>query len=288
MFDKPKANLNWLHQPQSEEFLDACYSAEDRPLKSPPCDAEKVATVVRQVKIGHSSKELKAPLANAPEAKAVPSASSHTHDPAQLLLGAQIASLLLEKAKALDVAKNHGSIDKGCSSSSLSLGQEEENTDSQLLSKKALTVEPPPLPLPAPECVPETSPNDDHATTGSAHGQVPGKSLEDYEKEAFQRLPGKQHGGKAFKRPACSKVPNSLPKAKSCPKAKAKPGPKAKAKGCLKACDKKQSKPAGNCWGCIRCRGNTSGCSTCKKQGFQGLRLNGRDAWKRWFNSRKA
>ena len=132
--------------------------------------------------------------------------------------------------------------------------------------------------------------DDTHQAKRENDNDVPpqAQSLEDYEKEAFQRLQGKQNGGKAFKRPACSKVPNSLPKAKSCPKAKAKPGPKAKAKGCLKACDKKQSKPAGNCWGCIRCRGNTSGCSTCKKQGFQGLRLNGRDAWKRWFNSRKA
>ena len=270
MFDKPKANLNWLHQPQSEEFLDACYSAEDRPLKSPPCDAEKVATVVRQVKIGHSSKELKAPLANAPEAKAVPSASSHTHDPAQLLLGAQIASLLLEKAKALDVAKNHGSIDKGCSSSSLSLGQEEENTDSQLLSKKALTVEPPPLPLPAPECVPETLPNDDHATTGSADGQVPGKSLEDYEKEALavitKRKAEQLDARVPMKRPAACKSKTT---------GKASASQDAKQNG---------NKAGPGNGGCKRCRGQRHGCDQCQQATFNGQRFLNRAEWEKWHN----
>ena len=134
-------------------------------------------------------------------------------------------------------------------------------------------------------------------------------SLESFEEEAFARLQARKQNGKVLKKPACSKPAKaSTVKTKVEPKAtmaKSKPGPKAKAssskpkaspkkqskqnsKPVRKTCGKSQQEPAGNCWGCIRCRGNTLGCSTCRQQGFRGLRVHGRDAWKRWHMSKTA
>ena len=104
-----------------------------------------------------------------------------------------------------------------------------------------------------------------------------GKSLEDYEQEAFDAL--------VKKRPAASKV---------CKRPASKqPLPEKSSKIAKIALAPNESKKkAGNSkskllLGCIRCRGNINGCSSCQSESFQGLRLHGRAAWSKWYNDRK-
>ena len=67
------------------------------------------------------------------------------------------------------------------------------------------------------------------------------------------------------------------------PASKSQPAKKAKAKP---TCAKKQSASSGwpekVVYGCIRCRGSSNGCDTCRKPRFRGLKLPGRAAWVQW------
>lgn len=134
-----------------------------------------------------------------------------------------------------------------------------------------------------------------------------GKTLEDFEKDAMEKLQAQKSGGKTLKRPAAAKskqnkvantkmeeheagpqVEASAAKTKP-PKPCPQPNPKIhrqKSMQAMKASSSKvqntSAKKKGS-WGCIRCRGNTSGCTTCKKPGFGGTRLNGRKAWKAYM-----
>ena len=103
------------------------------------------------------------------------------------------------------------------------------------------------------------------------------KSLEDYEAEALQQLENK----KTKKNEQTAKK-NATTKAKAgpCfkrPAGRVQPAPKAEGEG-----DKAKGE-----YGCIRCRGNTWGCSECQRKDFQGLRLNGREAWREYMETRK-
>ena len=90
------------------------------------------------------------------------------------------------------------------------------------------------------------------------------KTLEQWNQHAFTSLLKKQE----MKKPAETKAAKP---AKAKPTTKAKK-PKAKAKATIKK--------AGP-FGCLRCRGNLKGCETCRKPGFKGLKVNGREAWYR-------
>lgn len=149
-------------------------------------------------------------------------------------------------------------------------------------------------------------------------------SLQDYEVEAFKRLQAKKHGkdekgdSKAkkprkslMKRPAAktteeatkSKQEVTTEQASSSKVAKCKAATKttgvAKTIGKTKPAGKDSPKtlPSKNsvlpkkqrdsCWGCSRCRGDPFGCDSCAFKAFKGLRLNGRDAWRKWWNKKK-
>ena len=95
------------------------------------------------------------------------------------------------------------------------------------------------------------------------------KTLADFEQEAFEALQkSKQKGTKQMKKPAAA-----APKAKS----NAKSAGKAASKKIIPSASSKKM-----VYGCIRCRGNTAGCSSCQNPNFLGLRLPGRSAWLAW------
>ena len=84
-------------------------------------------------------------------------------------------------------------------------------------------------------------------------------SLEDFEEKAFGHLCAK-------KRPASKAAPK--PKANAKAKAKAKAKPKAKAQANVGL-------------GCPRCRGSCSGCGTCRREDYGGIRLHGKAAYEK-------
>ena len=92
------------------------------------------------------------------------------------------------------------------------------------------------------------------------------KKLADFEPEAFEALQkSKQKGTKQMKKPA-----PAAPKAKS----NAKSAGKAASKKIVPSASSKKT-----VYGCIRCSGNTAGCSNCLNPNFQLLRLPDRSAW---------
>ena len=108
-------------------------------------------------------------------------------------------------------------------------------------------------------------PND--VTEGVASGKAETTDLEQVEEEAFQSLKNKavsvpKAGSGVFKRPAAGK--KVAPKNKACAKKKT---------------EAKAVKAPG---GCIRCRGNPNGCSSCNKTGFAGKTFKNHQEWKRW------
>lgn len=121
------------------------------------------------------------------------------------------------------------------------------------------------------------------------------KDLSTYEAEAFaslqkaKGLPKKASGKAKAKAKATSKA-TAKGKAKAKAKAivaKAHPAPKAKGP-VLKRPAAAMPKVAnvypgpGGPFGCIRCRGDTNGCSTCLQSSFQGTRFTSRDQWKEY------
>ena len=86
------------------------------------------------------------------------------------------------------------------------------------------------------------------------------KTLDQWNQQAFNAMLEKQQPQK-MKRPAAVKAAKTAKVAKT-----GKATATSKGKG-----------P----YGCIRCRGNLKGCATCKKPGFKGLKVHGREAWYR-------
>ena len=106
------------------------------------------------------------------------------------------------------------------------------------------------------------------------------KSLEALENEAFEALQSRK--SKGMKRPAASKVPAATMDKKPAGTAAAKkPATKAAApkKSCKLVANKHIKKPKnGGPYGCMRCRGNQQGCSSCWQPNFAGIRLPPRQA----------
>lgn len=140
-----------------------------------------------------------------------------------------------------------------------------------LLSQRALpsAAEPAALPLPAPTTSAEATPEDDSKANDVSKGE-PSKTLEEYELQARQSLSKRKAKSldKCLKRPAACK---------------AKPGPQPKAKAKLPPSSaSKKSLVKKGIFGCLRCRGNSKGCSTCWNPDFQGLRFSSREEWVYW------
>lgn len=80
-----------------------------------------------------------------------------------------------------------------------------------------------------------------------------------------------------MKRPASKKVGKAEPKGKV-----------TKNKGFLK--EKKQhvkSSSLRDTYGCIRCRGNIRGCTSCRSSTFAGLRFSSRDEYNKWYQKKQ-
>ena len=108
------------------------------------------------------------------------------------------------------------------------------------------------------------------------------KSLEDYEKEAMEKIAQKQANAldAAMKRPAARK-----------PAAKAKAVTKTKvAKDQTKHAQKtKHVTPAflKKIYGCTRCRGNVAGCDVCRSPYFNGKRFSSRAEYNKWYQQKQ-
>ena len=253
-----------------QDFLKACYKEDDFPLRSPPQDfANSVATMSKQVKVRQSAKDLKPLLQSG--------ASSAGGDP-MVNMNNQMMSLLLEKAKALDELHKTLALDKAKETSQLAklCSTQTLSGDSEALcSPKAL-----PLPLEDGEALEkpatELAPANDQSLGEKENDALSAKhkSLEEYEEEAMQMLcerkaqeMDKVVKGKCLKRPACSK-PKAAPKKKG----GQKPSP-----DWMKGI-----------YGCLRCRGNVNGCSTCWNEAFQGLRFSSRAEWAAFMKQKSA
>ena len=179
---------------------------------------------------------------------------------------------LLEQSKALLSNNNMGginlTINKGTSTDSMPSPASSTTRPETVAALAPLTSGTAPstspaqsVALPLADKVEPTEPS----LQGQSENQndVKSKSLEDYEKEAFDKLAAKRNG--KMKRPAAS-----CPAVKASTKAVAKPKtsavPKGKAQQTLKL-------------GCKKCRGAVGGCHQCRNGNYKGLRLN-REEWK--------
>ena len=105
------------------------------------------------------------------------------------------------------------------------------------------------------------------------------KTLEDFEQDAFNQLQsGKKQGKKDQAKPK-SKTIQKRPAA-AMKRPAAAPAMRQEHK------EAKTAKPV-ETFGCIRCRGNTKGCSKCIDPNFVGLRLPGRQAWRDYIEAKK-
>lgn len=109
------------------------------------------------------------------------------------------------------------------------------------------------------------------------------KALEDYEKEAFEAMKSNKskREGPVLKRPSAAKAANVMKK----PSAHTQEVPQQEHIATNATASLGKGKQT--CWGCLRCRGNCHGCDSCNHDGFQGLRLNGREAWKKYMQKHK-
>jgi len=178
-----------------------------------------------------------------------------------------------DKAKALDqlLALKMGDHEQPVLLKSASGSTSASDGVAGLLSQRALpsAAEPAALPLPAPTTSAEATPEDDSKANDVSKGE-PSKTLEEYELQARQSLSKRKAKSldKCLKRPAACK---------------AKPGPQPKAKAKLPPSSaSKKSLVKKGIFGCLRCRGNSKGCSTCWNPDFQGLRFSSREEWVYW------
>ena len=141
------------------------------------------------------------------------------------------------------------------------------------------------LPLPAP-AVPEAQPapaaseaktgktveaTEEKTKPAAGKGSEGNPSLDDWNKAAFDALKAKKKATEE----------ETKKKNKKQPKKKAQPKGKAVQKQAKKNTAKSQQKKA-TTFGCIRCRGNPNGCSTCHNGSFTGKRFSSREEWAQW------
>ena len=97
------------------------------------------------------------------------------------------------------------------------------------------------------------------------------RTLAEFEEQAFKRLSAKAKSKcKGLKRPAAAAAKAKVSSQKASPKASSKKAVKSK----------NGWKPACGVFGCLRCRGNIAGCSTCWSPLFKGERFSSRQEWK--------
>ena len=258
--------------------MTAVYSPDDLPLRRAPEKLISCAMCVgQQIKIRGSSKELSQLVAKSSGTSQDPSSggmSSHMEN--IMAMNSKLMTAVLDKAKILDelVSLKMSDRDKQDflrSGSGSSSGQEDQPG---LLNAKAL----PPATESAPLPLPSTSPSEDDTKENNITKDKPSMSLEEYEALAHQSISKRKAKSLdcAMKRPAACK---------------AKPGPKPKAKAKNKS-SSSSSQPASfvkkGIFGCIRCRGNTNGCSSCWNPNFQGLRFSSRQEWVTWKQQQDA
>lgn len=127
---------------------------------------------------------------------------------------------------------------------------------------------------------PATNPEPNNGAPGKEQQSAfpPPKSLEEYEKEHFEAIQKHKRQGPVLKRPSAAKVMKK-PSAHKQEVHEQLPN----ATDVTSSLDKGKQ----TCWGCTRCRGNCHGCDSCNHDGFQGIRLNGRAAWKKYMQKNK-
>ena len=271
--------LGFIYAPL-QAFLEACYHADNLPLRTPPDVVDNFGMVLQEMKVRKNSKDLR-PVAT-PQAASCAAADATG---LEQQMGFKMMTIMLEQSKALDALKHEMELSKmtlprASSSQSLSSADASPHTSS-LVSPKALDTHPDPLPLPAPPD-PEASGHGDLAGNPAQKDALVKMTLEDYEKEAKQRLSSKKareldEEMTTMKRPASKKVGKAEPKGKV-----------TKHKGVLK--EKKQhvkSSSLKGIYGCIRCRGNIRGCNTCRSPAFGGLRFSSRDEYNKWYQKKQ-
>ena len=260
-----------------QAFLHACYTPGNLPLKSFPDSVANFSSIVKQVKVRGTSRELR------PVATPQQSASS---SPMVIVPGmSDMMNKIEEQARALDALKNQmansDKVSLPSSSFSSSLGSlAASSVTSPLLSPKALPAVADPLPLPAPaaheaqgSCDPVVGldNNDSHAA----------KSLEDYEQEAMEKVSKKKARVLDTKMP-CLKRPASKQAAKA-----AKVNVAQKSKAVMKGQDKHVTAAfLKGIYGCTRCRGSIQGCDTCKSPFFKGKRFSSREEYNKWYQKK--
>ena len=232
-------------------------------------------TILQKLKVRGSAEEVRGE-----QVHKVPTGASHQAGGQLLHLSNEALTNLLDKAKELDTIKatmaDKGPLLHGMPTPPLP----SSSTVSNLLSAKQLASAPAPepLPLPAPpqsQAAQEES-QSENATSAAA------KSLEDYEKEAMEKIAQKQANAldAAMKRPAARK-----------PAAKAKAVTKTKvAKDQTKHAQKtKHVTPAflKKIYGCTRCRGNVAGCDVCRSPYFNGKRFSSRAEYNKWYQQKQ-
>ena len=263
-------------------FLEACYTKCDMPVRHLSDIASNVASIARQVKIRSTSKELKPAVVQQPPAQSV-MGNAVLEQVLGQQFGANFMNAMLEKAKALDAIKNMDifstAFSKGRSSSSQSLASEDPGpvATAPLVSPKAL----PSMPLPVTEvpqagqlAIADLGENDSE----NKKNETKGKSLEEFEQEAMQSLTkrkAKELVDVAMKKPAACKQ-----------KAKAKAKAKTNASGQQVSIGNSSSAFKKGIYGCIRCRGNMAGCSTCHNPLFSGKRFSSRAEWTKWYQAK--
>ena len=151
-----------------------------------------------------------------------------------------------------------------------------------LVAPPALAPPPPASPALGPA---QPKPSESQSSMNQAILMKPEDQVAAYEAALKARETARQEWP-VMKRPAAAptKVQKSAPKvkAKQAPKAKASQTSKAKAKANKLDYTKKEAP-----LGCIRCRGASKGCDTCRNPGFKGQRFSGRADYNQWVASQK-
>lgn len=249
----------------------ACYQKDDRPLRTAPAFVATIGSIAKKLKVRGSAKELR-PVAT-PQAvpQHLPASSSSDKEPMDNMVTNHLFGMMEKQAKALDALTekiNGNSLGKTAPSQSLGSGGTSPR-DSNSLIPKALPAPTAPLPLPAPG---------DSATLGEEECTQT-KSLQDYEDEAKALIAKRKAKDldTAMKRPASKKG-----QAKAAPKQKA-------AMEKITENKKKHVTPTflKGIFGCVRCRGNVNGCSTCHSPHFSGTRFSSREEWSRWHQRKQ-
>ena len=263
-----------------QAFLKACYTPENLPLKTFPDSVANFSSILKQVKVRGTSRELR-PVAT-PQASASSNPMASGCHPGMSAMMEKIE----QQARALDALKNQMSTTDRLSlpraSSSHSLDSDAASQVSSLMSPKALpSVDTLPLPAPPAHVAKDSGEPVGAPHNNDSHGP---KSLEDYEQEAKDRITKKTAKEMDAKMPVL-KRPSSKKAAKAEPKGKVTQSKKVSMKGQ----GKQNVTPAflKGIYGCIRCRGTTKGCDTCRSPQFGGLRFSSREEYNKWYQKKQ-